>query len=457
MVDINFVSTLPQPPGLAGGILIANQIASNPTPTLADPIGSLLPMTLSQSLTGPFLSFPIQMFGEDLQKALAIHEYPNRDGARVENMGNKPRTWELSAIFTNNIGPGGLETWTRGRLFPGDLSQGFIAIRNLLDQPGSLWMQHPIDGQVAVQVVGRPYMINATGPRDGVKMQIKLIETYPDNGKPTPPPLSSITAATRISTALRGLNNFLNALGTINDALAYANLFSGPPGLSLNNFFGSMAISIQGTSGNPGNSFPALGDPTLVVSAYNSPAIATTTPPLTAQLQHQTIQSLKPAPLGTPLNPFPNNNNNITQSTVSSMIQKMNLGSEALKATQSLLALNTQPSKNVQVFLNKCQRATYDTLQYYIKMNRNEVSLIIDGLQQMLASIQNAMDAISSGNTNLTNVSIQTYITPNNPISWYQLSKALNNSLDDLFSLNTIPNSNYLYVPPGTQIKFYQA
>lgn len=459
MPNITFTPDLPQAPGIPPFLkrLNASPFTGSPVlPIEVDELSSLLPMILTDSQSHTGICFPIIDFKEDLSKALAVHTFPNQDSARVENLGNNPRSWSIKAIFTNHIDPDPTrgETWKRGTLFP-DI---FIQVLKMLASAASKVMQHPIYGNVAVQVHSYDYELIAKGPRDGAYVIINLIETISDNLIPVPIPLSIITAGST-------LNQHFNDSPPD---------FPPPPGISLSQFFGQLAAQVQNVLNYPSGIVSAVQEATLAplaalsygskvfssINASNSNNINPTSAYSRSQNYLNTIANgiiavEKQAPLGTPSNPFPSNNNiNIIATSTNSAKPNFTMSATTSNAIQSLLSLNNNPSKDAATFIDKATSATNNLLQYYIEMNSIEVSNIIAGLKDFILTLQNASNQIAT-NTNLKNVQTTNYITITN-MSWQQLSQYLNNSIDNLFSLNQIPNSNLYFVPANTSIKYYQ-
>lgn len=455
MPNISLVPYAPPAPGLPANLSPPGNgqppLTSVPQMT-RDALGSLLTMYLTgssemvQHPSGDQLtvSFPTEHFAEDMGKALVVHEYPNQNSGRVENMWNRPKTWTITGIFTNNIDPdpSSGEFWVRGTLFP-DI---FMQVLSILESPGYKIMNHPLYGEVPVQVISRSWELVAKGPRDGARLTIKLMETIVDTFvSPNKPSVDSITAGTSCDLAFQTVGPD----------------FPPPPGLSLSQIFGEIGSVMQSVASYPTDVVQAVADQTLVVSSFAN-ALNPNAYALNASIsftygsQGSQIQFNKSAPLGSPAAPFPNysGGTNIVATSTASVQPAFFYGQEAATATRSLLALNTQSSKNVSTFYDKCLRATYDTMQYYLAMNVNQVSNIIVALQQMMLTIQTMQQNLAKSST-LNNVTINSITIPTN-MSWLQLSKLVNNSLDNLFGLNNIVNPNYLFLPAGTQISYYQ-
>jgi hypothetical protein len=445
MVSINLIPQLPSPPGLPFGnqnTVVAGP-NNDPNQYKFDELSSLLPMSL-KGQTGITYSFPILAFDEELSNDLGIYKYLNKKLAKIEHMGNNPRAWKINAIFTNHISPTAIrgETWQYGKLFP----DVFIPVLQLLDTPGYKIMQHPIYGQVAVQIVKRSFSINPKQARDGVLLTFECLETEVETQLNTQTP--------SIATVGQQVNNQISTLPPD---------FPPPPGLSLSQFFGQMSNAVQNVLTYPSSVVQEVQDQTMVVNAFVTGTTNSTTS-LTLSYVNSLIRQArelnKPARLGTIFAPYPGAQSIggydlIDQSSVSSFEQSFATTDVAVKATHSLLSVNNNKSKNTSTFIDKCIQATEDTKQYYISMNAVEVTPVIVSLQQMISSLQSAQATLQTSASPASTI-IQTYY-PTCNMSWYNLSKQLNNSLDNLFALNTIQDSNHFYVATGTPIRFYQS
>ena len=503
MPNISFEPSLPTPPGLPGfgQTGITNFSGVNPPAPLPDPVldevGSLYPMSLTAGgPTDAVITFPMTQFTETLSKDLAIYKFINRNGARIDNMGSNPPTWKVRGIFTNHIWPGPSERgipgqggWQYGQLFPKNgVFNGNTTFEKMLtllnNTSGNLWMMHPLLGRKSVQLQSYEYQFMSNQVRDGAYLDMTFIETVPDTALASnltnPPSVTSV--ANRLNVAFSHANNVVPT----------------PPGLSLSQFFGQVAGFVHAVTQYPNQIVSAINSDTLVltattnvfsnfntnlnlngsfvltaptvnislttgigiisgssVSAFTAGAALGGTYPFNQSQRFATVVPQKQAPLGSPLNPYANSSSGtVPNFTSTSQTQAYSQSAQALKAANSLLSLNNNPSKNATTFINKCITATYDLLQYYISLNLSSAASIISNLQQMMYALQVTQNSLNATNSNKG--VLMTYVPPSN-ISWIQLSNVLNNQLDDLFNLNSIANDNYLFVQGGTEITYWQA
>jgi prophage DNA circulation protein len=415
------------PPGLASGSTQpsgsgnTSNLQSALTP---DEMASLLPLVIKKFSSDPGISFPCVMFREEQTKDLAVHKYPNLDGARVENMGSNPAIFHVKAILTNNIYPGLNENWKPGTLFP----SVFGEIINLLNDPGNKIIQHPIYGDLSVQVSLFNYELNpVNGPRDGLYLEIHFIETIDDN----------VPISQQLSTTPAGINQSAIAL---DNAIAAAPTGLNPPNLTLSQMFGKVANIITSTVQFPNNVVTAV-NLDILTSINGSAGIAAAigrTPSYTYNNTLSAIQNTKSAVRTAEINI--NNAYNYDNSTA--------------QATRSLISLNYTPSQNSFQFMDKTMRALIDLMQHYINQLNSFASPIIAAIRQLLFQIQVLQNQLAR-NSNNQNILVRTYVTQNN-VSWAQLSKILNNTIDDLLGLN-LDLLTDIWIPQYTTIKYFQS
>lgn len=144
---------------------------------------------------GGWLWFPVTNVQTDITQDLAIHKYPDLDGARVENTGRNPITVHATAIFVNTITPSAKESWIEGTLYPNVYQQ--VITSALQRQTGTL--QHPFIGQFSAKLASAHSVIDA-GFRGGEMLDLQFIETINDDNiltqiQSTAPQVTS-TAAT---------------------------------------------------------------------------------------------------------------------------------------------------------------------------------------------------------------------------------------------------------------------
>lgn len=118
------------------------------------------------------IAFPVASFSTSLEQELVQHAYPDRDGAHVESMGQKPRIISVKAVFLNSTSKGSNESWQYGDLFPNQFNRFIRACED--SSVGTL--QHPLIGDMNVKCQHASYEI--TGERrDGAYVDVSFIET----------------------------------------------------------------------------------------------------------------------------------------------------------------------------------------------------------------------------------------------------------------------------------------
>ena len=401
--------------------------------------GELLPTSLAIVGSGSPVSFPSLVFKEEQTNALAIHTYPNLDSGRVENMGRNPARFHVRAILTNNIFPAVYEVWKPGSLFPtvfGNL------VNLLLNTTTDKIFNHPIYGQITVQVEHWTYELNPKGPRDGAIVEMVLIETIPTSSPPT---------ALLVPASASGLNQTANSL---DNAIASTPQSLSPPGMSLSQFFGTISSTIQSVLSTPQSVIAALntniflpitnGIASIGGAFVNAPANTVNN---TEAIIQQTKFSIANSPLQASLVNF---------STTFNLQNRFNTNYDqsTYNATQAIVALNNTPSQNAFQLMDKIMTAVVALQQHYINQNSSLAAPIIEALRQFLLQVQQTQSVLST-NTNNQAVKVATYVTSTN-MSWIALSSYLNNSIDELMGLNQ-GLINDFWIPAFTTVSYYQS
>ncbi len=116
------------------------------------------------------VSFPTSKFSLRLRHDLALHKFPGKDGANVEETGRAPYQLSASIPFLNGAVPGKGETW--GILYPTQYRQ-FMTVA-AKGTTGVL--QHPEFGEIACKLESCETTWDASR-RDGVDVECSWIET----------------------------------------------------------------------------------------------------------------------------------------------------------------------------------------------------------------------------------------------------------------------------------------
>lgn len=393
-----------------------------------DEISQLLPVALKNVNGGISISFPCTLFKHTQKKALAIHTFPNLDGARIENMGRDPAMFNVKIILTNNIFPGVNEDWVAGALFPNGYQTNsanvFEELIKILDDNSEKILVHPVLGNINVHVANYNYDLNAKGPRDGVYVDVELIET--------------ISEFTPVSTNLTNPLVLTNAANNLAQAFNFPG--NNPPGLSLSQFVGKVNNAIRQAIAYPNNVVNAVNAPFLsVANAGTSISSALITSP--AYIANNTLQTIQ------------NTKNSIDNAQITNAVS---YDQTTYTAVQSIMSLNNTSSQNAPQFIAK-NIAVYDNLQkYYINQNNAKYSTMIVALRAYIYQLQKAYNTLSQNlaGTNKS-VTVATYVTQNS-MTWMQLARYLNNIPNDLLKLNQSLVGN-LWVRTNTTISYYQS
>lgn len=407
--------TLANPNKAGNGFLLSTENENK-----SDWNGELQILTLKESPDDVGINFPGILFKEEQTKDLVLHTFPNVDGARIENMGRNPGTYMIKAILTNNIYPGHGETWRSGQLFP----DTFRSLINLLQANNPKVFQHPVYGNLPVQVKGWSYELNAKGPRDGAFLEISLIETILGTLLDTIKPKKGANLA---KTA--------NDLDSIIDSIPQ---HINPPGLSLSQFFGKVAGLITQVLNTPTKLVESLNADIITgIRGGSSIAAAIIRSPATLVNAHLRFAQ--------------NTKNAVLNSTVENAV---NYDATTYRAVQSILGLNNTPSKNARQLIDKLLRALFDLMQHYTNQNTADASPVIEAIRQLIFQVQN-VDSAFSANILQSSVKVATYTTVS-AMTWMQLARFLNNSIDALMNLNQ-ELLNQIWLPANTIVFYYQS
>jgi hypothetical protein len=401
--------------------------------TGSDILGDLLPITLKLSETDIGVNFPCVAMHEAQSKSLAIHTYPNQDGAKVENMGLNAGQYKFRAIFTNHIFPGTNETWKAGTLFP----NVFSTVINYLAQNNTLILQHPVYGDITVQVLEWNYELLAKGPRDGAFVDFTLVRTIDTNF-----PKLSNNSFPAITDDLLGVAGDLDTSISKTPAVFHPpglsfggkNQSFSVPGLSISQFFSKLASQIKKVANLPYQQINAL-QTDLIQASVGVQQIA--------------------SPFLTAIPTFVNNTSALVNSTQNAVLNSPILFDIAytqatIDAITAMISLNNTPSTNANDLLNKSIAATLAMQGHYVSLNTVDVANVIYNLRQFTAQLIRQQQTIANQSPTRQYTTTATY-QPTVSITWYQLSKQLNNQIDTLMTLNQ-SLATQLYVPAYSKV-----
>lgn len=404
-----------------------------------DEYSQLHPLALGKSTGGVTISFPGVLFREERSNSLAIHTFPNTPGARVENMGLDPAHYHIRAVLTNHIYPGGAEKWVAGTLFPGSstnpdsIATVFDKLRLLLTDVSDKIFVHPFDGQVIVQVVSWSYELLGDRIRDGCFVDINLIETRPLS---QPTFSQSTDRFTGVAKAAAQCEVFYGSIPEIN-----------PPQLNLAGFFTQIAATVSNTLAYPSQIVNGvnnqIGKTAFALASGTNNVIGALSADSPAFIINNTIQTII-------------NSKVVLGSTVSTASaatgNKISQTAALYEVTRSALALNTQDSANASQWFANALRFVQDAQRYYIETNNAAASPMIEALKQLQYQIlqaSSATAAVSSSKGIIQSTVLQASLT------FPALARLLNQSLDDLLSLNQ-GLTDLLYVPAQSTVFYYQ-
>lgn len=398
----------------------------------------LLPTSLQVVGQGQMVSFPCLLMQEKQTNAVVTHTFPNLDSGFQENMGRNPAQFHVKIALTNNIYPNTTENWTPGILFP-TIFENLLKL--LLNTTTDKTFVHPIYGPTTVQVHTWEYDLNAKGPRDGVFLNMVLLET--------------------IGVANPLANLLVSQLPSQLAANALDNAVVSPPGLSLSGFFTQLQQTIGAIVSIPNNIVNSLnqqivlpilnGEANVAAAIYTAPATIYSN----LQYQYQTTKSaVDQATVTMAVNDnlsYGQNSNNGTPASVG--LQQFPQDASVQEVYKSFIALNNQPSQSGFQFISKALTACSNLQTYYTNQNLSALSPALEAVRAFILQLQQTQSALSF-NANNQAVQVQIYVT-SNVITWQSLSRYLNNSVDQLMGLNQALINNFT-IPAQTGVMYYQ-
>lgn len=143
-------------------------------PGNADQLNHLLPFSWKG------IQFPVTNVVIDGTRDLAQHKYPNRDGARVEDMGRNPLIIKATGIFVNTIEPAANEKWPAGGLYPQVYGQLLSLYLDPTEGPKTGTLVHPNIGNINCKLQSMVSSMDATF-RGGELVNFVWVETINDD------------------------------------------------------------------------------------------------------------------------------------------------------------------------------------------------------------------------------------------------------------------------------------
>jgi hypothetical protein len=397
-------------------------------------------------------------FHEKNTHSLAVHLYPNLDNARVENTGFNPREWTLVIPLLNNIYPATAEQWQAGALFP----QVWDALQLALQDKRSGVLQHPQIGNVICKVQGWTYEYSGEKNRDGVIVTANFIECLDDNVD-----IFLTNAVPNFGTPLLGTATALDneiTNPTLDPRLA-------PPGLNLLGAFTQIATYIKTIAAYPNT---VINSANATITAFVSTTQSTVnslvnTPATISNTFTSAFNNSANLVVNLPFNVYTNaittyNSDNVTQFNVvanqkttnnTDIANKYNgvkYNSQTLAKTLTAYqsTFGTANTNAVQA-ISKSLNFTAALFNYYKSLNNYQTAQIEQLLLAFQYNLYQTLKSIQSQTTGGYNILT---LTTQNTITFYQLAKLTNNSIDQIMQLN--PSiSKFVFVPMNTTIRYY--
>src|ERR1017187_8236096 len=368
------------------------------------------------------IAFPCIMFKETGSQDIAIHKYPNVDAAEVENTGRNPLILKCRAVLTNSIQPSANESWVAGTLFPTVFNQLYTQLLN--DSSGINNLVHPILGTIPVKVVEWDYELIGKGPRDGVFLDITWIET-----------INKTTTLSSTISAPSQLSSMINTGAQLDGLLATPQILNlTPPGLNIHGFMSLLSTQIANFVAFPQQITAPIGATILAAAGFAS-----------------TPGTSLPQVLSNALSPYFQNKNQLLAVPPNGVTYNAQF-SQNLVTT--LFNVNGSTNNNPSQLVNSAAAFVQAMINYYQYLNIVETAQLVSSLYTYLQSLQSILASQNANNTK--NFTVQQYYVLV-PTSLYALSRYLNNSIDDLLTLNSNTLGTSYLVQQNTQINYYQA
>ena len=448
-----------------------------------DEYNQLQPMSLALfTNSASAVSFPGILFEEEASNALSIHTYPNVANARVENLAANPTRYRIRAVLSNRIYPATTESWKAGTLFPNnpfldDYTPVLIQLRNLLSGTTSdLLFNHPIDGNVAVQVEKWSFHLVGASMRDGCYFDIEMVTTIPQS------PITS-----NLPRTIDGVVPAASSATAAYNGLAPTGL--NPPGLNLTALFSTIANTILTVVANPLNVVPGIGSvlgfinsTSAIIGAVNyagstignfvAPGSPFVNNPsyilnnVSSVIQgYKTILGATPDPgevsSSSPIvisnsNSTAISNSNLattTASVPSTPASSLNYNSSSLAVATSILALNGKSSQGAAQFLQNVQQMLQNLQQFYIDQNNILCGPMIEALKQMSYQVLLQSNTLNNS-TQTSNEEVLSFVT-RMPTTLVSIARQYRQDIDDVLFLNPTLTSQIL-VPTNSTVYYYQ-
>jgi len=407
------------------------------------------------------IGFPCSRFEQTTSFDLAIHKYPHLDVARVENMGRNSRVFILTIPFVNTIARSSNETWQPGNQF-GTRSNWDLMRRNWDYDTSSGYLQHPEIGNVICKLQEYSFKYEEK-PRNGVIVTAKFIECIDD----------SLTVQ---DTNGAKINSLTTQGYDIDNAIANLPKNANPPGLNLLQLFSNISGFINNVISYPGRLANSLNSQ---LQAYTSVVEGAaqdiySAPNLIYDQGLAIFNQNKYQQLGvynnfvTQTNNYskllnPPNNTTTSSATITTLTPTINikydinklrmatttyqhLMSTAQKASSSTTSTNSSTGKTTiqHQIISKTIVFVQSMIAYYNSLHHNSTAQATQSLYSYLSTLQSLS---TNGSAN-----VLSFVTKL-PMSWIQIAKYTNNSLDQIMALNKINNT--MIFAPKSSVVYY--
>ncbi len=214
--------------------------------TASDPVFEQYPSASWQVGSARALVFPVTEISEEGGNRIVLRERPYRDGAKVDDIGSKAKSWSLKAYFENSIDEG--QQQNGQALYPGVLN----ALIRSFDQHETGDLIVPTIGKVRARAMSY-VRSERSDERDCASVEFKFVQDNEDNIDATSftlPTVKSSLNALMASTTFSAHSDavFSTSLADLNEFAAGLVAIANFPSDYLNDVDSQVAIVVGATN-----------------------------------------------------------------------------------------------------------------------------------------------------------------------------------------------------------------
>lgn len=450
------------PPGLPPVLTPLRPVVSNVNQSLSAPLADEMSRLNPTSFRG--ISFPVTSVKSKNTHNLIKFLYPDQDNARIRNTGFLPREWTYVIPLINTLGPVKGDGWKRGTLYPTGSGQQSVWDQlqiALLDKTAGV-LYHPDQFQVKVKVRDWDYDYVGDKVRQGVIVTVNFIECLDDDIEIVPNFVPSMPqTAVQIDNLILANKGFqppgLNLIACFSQLASYAAQILAYPQQYLNKI---NAVVFNGASTILGASNVAIqllikDNPiTYINSEINRLNFSINNLIDQGQSDFNSAQQILDATHT--MSQFNITAFNKQQNDTGILIPTSTIVFNKTTTANVLIAYNhcfNTGNQSATQFLGKAIHFTRATHAYYKSLNTVITAPLEAQLSNMITSLILQQRVLQTNTLISTKYPIISMILPLS-MSFLQVAKFTNNSIDTILSLN--PNITSLNIIPANTLVKYQ-